>query len=128
MRSYSMDLRERVVKACLMEGQSTSEAAARFAVSTAWVRQLKTQAKAGQSIAPGKVGGHRQPKVSPEHSVQLLTWLREQPGLTLEQLRVRLAEQLGVQMCLSGIYRTLKRLGWSLKKSRSMPKSKIALM
>jgi len=126
MRSYSMDLRERVVSACLAEGQSTSEAAARFAVSTAWVRQLKTQAKAGQSITPGKVGGHRKPKVSPEHSSELLGWLRAEPGLTLQQVQGRLAERFGVQMCVSGIHRMLERLDWSLKKSRSMPKNKTA--
>ena len=127
MRSYSMDLRERVVAASLA-GQRTAEVAERFSVSMAWVRHIKTQAKAGQSIAPGKPGGTHPPKVSPEHSVELLEWLRAEPGLTLEQLRARLAERFEVHMCVSGVHRMLQRLGWSLKKRHSTPKSKPARM
>ena len=66
-KPYSLDLRKRVVAAVVTGGLSCNQAAKHFgvAVSTAigWVRR---QRETG-SVAPGKMGGHRQKAISGEH-------------------------------------------------------------
>src|SRR6202051_3116411 len=83
-KSYSMDLRERVVAAVEKEGLSRNEAAARFgiAISTAidWVKRFKDTG----SVAPGQMGGHKTKAIRGEHEA----WLRERlrrEGLTLRR-------------------------------------------
>ncbi len=89
---YSMDLRERVVRAVEEEGLSRHQAAERFgvAVSTAvhWVRRFRETG----SVAPGKMGGHRPRKIVGEYRCWLLE--RCQSGeFTLRGLVGELAEQ-----------------------------------
>jgi putative transposase len=63
-KSYSMDLRERVVGAVENEGLSRRQAAARFGVSysaaIAWMKRLRERG----SVAPGQKGGHKPKKIS----------------------------------------------------------------
>jgi putative transposase len=63
-RPYSMDLRERLVRAVEIEGFSRRKAAARFGVapSTA-VNWLKRIADKG-SVAPGPIGGHKPKRIA----------------------------------------------------------------
>ena len=62
VRPYSLDLRERVVRAVEEEGLSRRQAAARFGVSVSsaikWVERYRSTG----SFAPGKMGGHRTKK------------------------------------------------------------------
>src|SRR5437868_1557755 len=52
MKTYSSDLRERVVKACDAGHLSRIEVAAHFRVSTAWIRRLLQRRRTMGSIAP----------------------------------------------------------------------------
>ena len=63
VKPYSMDLRERVVRAVEDEGLSRHQATERFgvAVSTA-VKWLQRYRSTG-SVAPGQMGGHRPKKI-----------------------------------------------------------------
>ena len=58
-RPYSMDLRERVVRAVEIEGLSRREAAARYEIGEAtainWLRRFRQTG----SVAPGQMGGHK---------------------------------------------------------------------
>lgn len=71
-RPYSVDLRERVVRAVEIDGLTCREAAARFdiAPSTAgnWVRRLRDTG----GLLPGRMGGHRPPKIAGEHRLWLV--------------------------------------------------------
>jgi len=75
-KPYSLDLRERVVRAVLEEGFSRHAAAARFGVvaSTAinWVRRFRETG----SAAPGQMGGHKPKAIRGAHEV----WLRRRIG------------------------------------------------
>ena len=67
-KPYSMDLRERVVRAVEADGLSRRQAAEQFGVafSTAinWVRRLRETG----SAAPGQMGGHKSKKIIGETS------------------------------------------------------------
>lgn len=116
MKAYSMDLRERVIAACGVNG-STRVVAATFDVSPAWVRRLKQHLRERGDIVPRKGGGSRGCKIDREHLARLV---REQPDATLSELRERLA----VNVALWSICRALKQLKFSYKKSRSTPPSR----
>jgi len=116
--AYPMELRERVVAAC-DRGHGTRAVATRFEVSEAWVRRLKQRRRERGSIAPLPRNAGRKRKLKEVHHRRLAAWIRKEPGLTLTQLRERLA----VRVCVETINRTLWRLGLSLKKSHSRPAS-----
>src|SRR6202047_1242022 len=90
-KPYSEDLRKRVVAAVVSGGLSCNEAAKQFgvAVSTAvgWVRR---QRETG-SVAPGKMGGHRQKAISGEHRIWMLE--RTKRDFTLRGLVAEFAER-----------------------------------
>ena len=91
-KSYSMDLRERVVGAVERDGLSRNQAAARFgvAVSTAieWVNRYRQSG----SVAPGQMGGHRPKKLVGEHRDWLLRRCRKS-DFTLRGLVAELADR-----------------------------------
>ena len=113
MRAYSLDLRQRVLKA-YDEGKSTvGQIAERYKVGEWWVYKLKRQRKGGGGIAPrkGKVG---QPRRFREEAVNRLTQhVDKHPDATLEQIH----EKLGVNCTLVTIHHTLRRLGYRFKKN-----------
>ena len=115
-RPYSMDLRERVVRAVEDEGLSRHQAAARFgiAVSTAvhWVKRFRETG----SAAPGKIGGYRPKKIIGEHR----TWLIErcQSGaFTLMGLVGELAER-GLKVDYRTVWNFVHAEGLTFKKKR----------
>src|SRR6266404_4024011 len=71
-RPYSLDLRERVVRAVVKGGLSRHQAAAQFgvAISTAinWVRRFRETG----SVEPDQVGGYRPKKIAGPHRDWLL--------------------------------------------------------
>ena len=63
MRTYSMDLRERVVAAAEQGDLTLAEVAALFGVSLAWVKRLRQRLKATGSLAPLAGGRGPEPKL-----------------------------------------------------------------
>ena len=57
-RTYSNDLRERVVRAHL-DGEPLRSVAARFGVGVSSVPKWAARYRATGSVAPGRIGGHR---------------------------------------------------------------------
>lgn len=110
MRAYSVDLRERVL-ADYDAGMSNEAVARKYRVSSRWVYKLRMQREQTGDIAPrrGKTGP--KPKLQ-QHTEQLLRLVEEQPDATLEELRQR----LGVAVCVTTIWKTLKTLGVTVKK------------
>ena len=91
-RPYSMDLRERVVRAVEAEGLSCRASAARYgvAVSTVikWMRRLRETG----SARPGRMGGHKPKKIAGVHRTWLLARCRER-DFTLRGLVAELGER-----------------------------------
>ncbi len=120
MRSYSMDLRERVAAACDEGLDTRAEIAERFSVSESWIRRLLQRRRATGSLAPqGHRGGHP-PAFDAEAAQRLRDAVKATPDATLKEL----AEAAGVACSISAVDRTLRRLRIPWKKSRRMPPSR----
>ena len=120
METYSMDLRERVVRACDAKRGSREHIAKLFGVSTAWIRRLLQRRRESGTIAPKPHGGGRPAKFSGKKLDRLRKLVEQQPDATLAELR----DRSGVEGSIMAVHRALERLGSRLKKSHSTPASK----
>jgi transposase len=114
MKTYSMDLRERVVAACDARDGTREQIAARFSVSVSWVRDLLKRRRETGSIAPRPRGGGRPPAFDAEAAGRLRDAVRADSDATLEAL----GRAAGVVCSAPAVYRALRRLGVTRKKSR----------
>jgi transposase len=115
MKTYSQDLRERVVRACDDHAGSRRQIAALFGVSTAWVRRLLQRRRETGSFAAKPCGGARNVKLNQQHRDRLAVLVTEQPDASLAELH----DRLGAAVHLSTIARALTRLGLTVKKTRA---------
>ena len=109
-----MDLRERVVAACDARDGTREQIAARFSVSVSWIRDLLRRRRETGSIAPKPRGGGRAPAFDAEAAGRLREAVRADDDATLEEL----GRAAGVACSASAVYRALRRLGVTRKKSR----------
>jgi transposase len=120
MKSYSLDLRQRVLAAVDAGQLNRGQIARLFAVSTAWIRRLVQRRRQAGSIAPLPHHGGPAPKLGAEPLRRLGELVRAQPDATLQELRTRLGEPVSVMT----VCRALRRLRLPLKKSPSGPPSR----
>lgn len=120
MKTYSMDLRERVVWACDEKFSTREEIAELFGVSTAWIRRLLQRRRETGSFAAHRRGSPKPPKFSGKKLAKLQALVQKHPDATLEELR----DRCGVEASIMAVHRALQRLGCHRKKSRSAPANK----
>lgn len=111
--AYSVDLRARVVGA-YDEGVTISEVEQRYRVSRRTVYRLLKRRRETGSIEPKPRSGGTEPKLA-AHVEQVKEIVAQQPDATLEELR----ETLGIRVGISTIWRLLRDLKLTLKKSPS---------
>jgi transposase len=111
MTPYSIDLRERVLTDC-DGGMGTKAVAEKFSVSPSWVRKLKQQRRETGSIAPRTATPGPPPALAP-HADRLRELVRAAPDLSAAEYR----DRLGVRVAAVTVWRALRRLGLSHKKS-----------
>ena len=112
MRSYSIDLRERVA-AAVDDGEGAQrDIAATFRVSLSFVSRLLRRRREGGTLAPKPHGGSPPPALGPDDRQRLDELIRAQPDATLEQLRQR----GGFRCSLTTVWRALRRRGLTYKK------------
>ena len=117
MNPYSLDLRQRIVKAYLNKEGSQRQLARRFSVSLGTVRNyLKLYRQTGQ-LAPQRRGGGRAPKIPHEHLPLLRALLEQRPDATLEELGQALEAQTGIKAGTTSVWRAVQKLGWTRKKN-----------
>src|SRR5918999_6022533 len=114
MKAYSIDLRERVVTACDEGGATREQVAARFAVSVRWVRDLLRRRREAGPIAPRPRGGGRAPAFDAAAAERLRDAVRADSDATLAEL----GRAAGVACSPPAVYRALRRLGVTRKRSR----------
>jgi len=112
-RSYSLDLRERVV-AAVAAGQSCRAVASTFKVSVASVVKWSQRFRATGSAAAKKRGWQRPYAVAGERE-WLLARLAEKPDLTLRALQAELAER-GLSVSCYAVWHFFEHEGISFKK------------
>jgi len=122
LKTYSYDLRERVVRACDAGTHSRQALAQLFGVSTAWIRRLLQRRRETGSFAARPRGGRTAVKMTDPRCDRLLVLVSEQPDATLAELHAR----LGAPVHPSTVARALVRLGWPVKKKSCGPRSKTA--
>src|SRR3712207_513042 len=101
MKSYSMDLRERVVAACDARDGTRAQIAKRFSVSVSWIRDLLKRRRETGSIAPRPLGGGRKPAFDAAAAARLREAVKDDDDATLEEL----AGAAGVACCPSAVHR-----------------------
>jgi transposase len=110
---YSMDLRERVLKAWDASGDA-DEIAARFGVSRAWVHRLAQRQRETGSIAPRKQTKFRS-RVLAGQDERLKALVDAKPDATLAELR----DEIPTTAALSTLWLALDRLRLTVKKNRT---------
>jgi transposase len=120
MKPSPLDLRQRVL-AAVDEGRLTrGQIAQRFSVCTSWIRRLVQRRRETGAIAPLPHRGGPAPKLGEAHRRRLGELVGGQPDATLDELRRRLGEPVGVMT----ICRALRALRLPLKKSPKGPPSR----
>ena len=124
MSAYSLDLRERVVRAVDRGEQTQQQIAERFGVGTTWIKKLLRQRREIGSIGPKPRGGGMPAKYTGKALERLRKALVAQPDATLAELR----DRTGVKASIMAVSRALDRLGARRKKSRSGRRNKTGRM
>jgi transposase len=114
MKTYSVDLRERIV-AALQEGSSVREVALRFGVSHDTVQRYRSRHEQGQSLLPSPRLG-RAPRVAPQEQEAFIAMVRENPNATLAQMSALWQERTGVTLPRATMHDHVRRLGGRFKK------------
>lgn len=111
MRTFSLDLRERILAAYDNKEGTREDIAKRFRVSLGMVKKLLQQRRRLGDLRPQHHRSGRKPKLA-EHHAALRAQLIENPDLTLQELR----SALGLQCSLPAIHYALAALGLTYKK------------
>jgi transposase len=114
-RAYSLDLRERAVRA-LDAGHAAPEVAELFGVSERTLFRWKAQRRMGGSLAPGTSPGQA-PKIGPAQHDALRTQVAAHADATLAQHVALWHAATGVRVGIATMARTFATLGMTLKKS-----------
>lgn len=114
-KSYSLDLRERVVR-FVESGHSRRAAAAHFAVSVSFVVNLMKAYRTTQRLEPRPSGGRRHAKLEP-HRAFLLARVAEKNDITMPELASELAAATGTRAAPASLSRWLIRNGYRFKKN-----------
>ena len=120
MPPISMDLRVRVFEA-RQAGETTAEVADRFAVSPAFVRRLIQRHRETGSLAPSAARRGPRPALA-DQADRLRALAAEHPDLTPAEF----GDRLGVRVSPLTVWRMLRRLGLTFKKSPPGPPSRTA--
>ena len=119
-RSYSQDLRERVLAA---DGLTSRQAAERFSVSVSYVIKAR-QRRDRTGVLTTKPRGYRRPPRLAGLDQEIAGHVEQHSSATLADVRAWLASTRGVSVSTGTMWRTLRKLGLTLKKSRSAPPSR----
>ena len=111
MKAYSVDLRQRVIDDC-DAGLGTKAVAQKYSVSPSWVRKLKKQKRDTGSIEPITTTPGPQPRLA-AHEDRLRELVQANPDRTAGEYHTL----LGVDVAVITVWRAIRRLGFTHKKS-----------
>lgn len=121
MKAYSLDLREKVLRA-VDQGSPRAEIVKLLGVSLATIKRYLKQRRETGEVAPKPIPGRPPKKLAPLQA-GLVGQLQAHDDVRLED-HCRLWEQThGVPVSTATMSRAIKRMGWTRKKSRWVPMS-----
>lgn len=119
MKTYSLDLREKVMAAVAQDKQSNRALAALMSLSESTIEKwTRRQRETGSVAAAPHAGGVA--RVLAPHADFLRAAVKAEPDISLEEVCVLVAGKLKLRVTTSMVSRELIRLGLGRKKSRSM--------
>lgn len=118
MKTYSLDLRQRIVDAVDNGIGTYSEIAEMFGVHESFIYKLLRQRRELGHIAPLDHGGGAQPKLDEEALGLLIDLVTQVPDMTLNELRQHLRRKAKIRVSISTIWYGLEKRSMTLKKSR----------
>lgn len=116
MQAYSLDLRQRVVRAYEQGQDSIAEIAARFGVGPTFVKKMLRQHRETGDLKERPHGGGRPASLSPKQRRYLQQKVRREQDISLAELQTYLRETAQVEAHVSTISRALSALGLPRKK------------
>jgi transposase len=120
MEAYPQKVRLAVLADC-DAGMITHDVALKHGVSKAWVRRVKQRRREAGETRPRPPVKKTPPKWHAWKD-RIVTLIREEPDLTLSELR----DKLGVETSLQTLSVALRQLKYTLKKKSSAPRSRTA--
>jgi transposase len=121
MRSYSQDLRDRVLRA-LERKERPTDIAARFEVSREWIYLVRNRLRDNGMRHSLQIGGHRVSRLAPfKHALH--AWIKANADLTLAEIAARLKQQ-GVAINLPALWHQLNNWGLSYKKNAARQRAR----
>jgi transposase len=123
MKPYSLDRREKILRAYDEHRGSQRTLAALCGVSRSCVEKLLQRRRTTGAVAPRPHAGGRQPSCDAAAREMGSRVLREQPAATWEELCAQLGQRRGLWVSVPTMSRLLTRLGLPRKKNHSMPPS-----
>src|SRR5690348_14161263 len=119
MKAYSVDLRERVADAVLIDGLTWAATARLFRLSVASVGRFVLARRRGRDLTPRHSPGRPRRFDSPEKLQALRAQLEAEPDLSLAERAERLGQEHGILVSGPTLSRVLRHvLGWSHKKNQ----------
>jgi transposase len=116
MKQYSADLRERLLRA-IDTGLPQAETARRVGVGASSIKRWRRRQQAtGSVVALARPGRRR--RIGREADAALLAQVQAAPDATLAEHCAAWATATGVSLSEATMSRSLRRIGWPLKKSR----------
>lgn len=116
MQAYSLDLRQRVVRAYEQDQDSIAEIATRFGVGPTFVKKMLRQHRETGDLKERPHGGGRPASLSSKHRRLLRQKVQREQDISLSELQTYLQETAQVEAHVSTISRTLKALDLPRKK------------
>jgi transposase len=121
MKAYSLDLRQKILRAYDLQLGSQRAIAALFGVSQSFVEKLLRRRRTPGDVAPCRHAGGRRPICNEAALVFIRRLVQEQPDATLAELCERLLVQEGLRVSGPTMGRLVIGLRLPRKKNRSMP-------
>ena len=123
-KTYSDDLRRKILGAYDRKVGNLRELAERFCVSYAYALKISWQRRRTGQMERVEQRHGPLSRATGEVEGRLRRLLGEQPDRTLRELQQGLGEAAGVHFSTQHLWRLLRRMGLPLKKSRSTPRNK----
>ncbi len=120
MKSYSTDLRQKIVQAYTWRLGSQRALAEMFGVSMSFVEKLLRRHRRTGDVAPKPHAGGQKRRLESAAETVMREAVRTTPDITWEDLCARVADTPGLRVSVPTMCRALQRLGLPRKKRRSM--------
>ena len=121
MKAYSLDLRERVLRA-VDQGEPRAEMVRMLGVSAATIKRYLKQRRETGHVRPKAIPG-RPARKAAALQVGLLAQLEAYPDASLERHCQIWQDEHGMRVSTSTMSRLIEQVGWTRKKSRWQPAS-----